>query len=199
MENKQKSNYVPWVIVGVVVVAFVFYIIGSSQSASNQSDTDVASTSVPIVTAPVTQTDPTTVKAVKTTQPTTDAQASDSVFTRRQECSQKLNDFKEQTQAEYNQELGSNNNFFLTNFVVGYSPSLQTCIGGYNAASEPGGNYVGVSSQYSIINLDTNQAITGLPGEAGSTFMEDSNPSYPNHEYQAYLTQLSILTDGQLH
>ncbi len=189
-KNKSKGLLVTLCILVVVLILVVLYAINKP---SQDQNTAVVSTSTPIIVAPVTQTSPTAVKAVENTQ------ASDPVFTRRQECSQKLDNFKQQTQAEYNRELGSNNNFFLDNFVVGYSPSLQTCIGGYNAASEPGGNYVGVSSQYSIINLDTNQAITGLPGEAGSTFLEDSNPSYPNHEYKAYLTQLSILTDGQLH
>lgn len=185
-----KNNTVTWVVLAVLAIGGAYYL---GQGSSHISSPENVVQGIP----PVDSGTVTNSGSKAQIQPNANTAANDSLFARRQECSQKLSSFKQEIQAEYNQFPP--NPFTLTNFVVGYSPSLQTCIGGYAAISTPGGNYVGILSQYSIVNLSTNQALTGLPGEAGSTYAEDSNPSYPSHQYQTYLNELSILTDGEIH
>ena len=197
-QNKSKSFGVLVTLCILVAILIVVILYTANQPAQQQSTNNQTSpeTQVSPAVSETTST-PGKEKTTVSAQSQTVNTSSDLLFSRRQACSQKLTDFEQYEQAQY-QQLGSMNNFTLTNFVVGYSPSLQACIGGFNAASQPGGNYVGISSQYSIVNLDTYKVITGLPGSSYGIFMEDSNPSYPNHHYQDYLKALSDLTDGQI-
>jgi hypothetical protein len=131
---------------------------------------------------------------------TNNNQTTNDLFSRQQACAQMLSGWEAQQRAEYDRFYngGTMEKPFLANFVVGYSPSLKTCIGGYNTATSGGSSSDGNSTscglilaQYSIFNLTTNQAI-------GRPYVECSNPNNPNHQRQAYLNKLSELTNGQL-
>ena len=196
-QNKSKSQGVLVTLCVLVVILIVVILYAANKPAQQQSFNDQVPQQTQVSPAvPETVSTPVKAKPTISAQSQTDTTAND-LFLRRQACSQKLTAFEQYEQVQY-QQLGSMNNFTLTNFVVGYSPSLQACIGGFNAASQPGGKYVGISSQYMIVNLDTYKTINDLPGSAYGIFMEDSNSAYPNHHYQDYLNALSNLTNGQI-
>ncbi len=179
------------VIIGIALITGA-YLIGQKSNTSSQQEVSVPNPTSSEVTA---QTQPST--ANNQTAEDNTSNTNNDLFNKQQTCSQILNNFEEEQQSQYT-KLGVTS-FTLTNFVVGYSPILNVCVGGYNAVSQPGGNFAGILSQYTIINLNTNQALA-VPGEGSiTTYIEDSNPSYPNHQYQQYLNELSYLTNGEIH
>lgn len=117
----------------------------------------------------------------------------DDLFSRQQTCAQMLSGWEAQQQAQFDQFYngGTMEKPFLANFVVGYSPSLQACVGGFNTANSGGSACGTVFSQYMIFNLTTNKQI-------GTNYLECSNASSPTHQRQDYLNKLSELTNGQL-
>ncbi len=128
------------------------------------------------------------------------------LFIKQQACSQLLNDFIIRTKKDYSDEADKYSSKWVqnfNNFVVGYSSSLNSCIGGYEFISsinnctayglkiDPCEKYNG---QYVITNLSTNQFIAPV-------FSWDPSFTYEDKQevaYQKYKAKLSKLTDGQI-
>ncbi len=91
------------------------------------------------------------------------------LFEKQQSCSRLLNDLENRLKTE---------NYKSTDFIVGYSPTLNACISGYTA-KDSNNNVI----LYTIVNLNTNQDIL---------------PAFLPTEYTKYEARLSELTDGQI-
>lgn len=111
------------------------------------------------------------------------------------------NDFQQTANTSFGQYLaGAGWRATLTDFVVGYSPSLHACVGGFTSIESKDpcpSDYVGAPAScvirgYSIINISTNQVIQNYDKNMSPTKTDQGASS-------EYMAKLSQLTNGQIH
>lgn len=156
MKNLQAAHYA---IGGLFAIGLVLAFDAWNSGASN-------SAAIPTNPAQVMPSAPSPVGAQTSQSATSD------LYDRQRDCASRLSQFI-QTKSQASTGQYSN----ASNFVVGYSPSRRTCIGGYQVSvGTPGAQF----SLFEIVDLNTNATIASEGNEA---------------IYKATLTRL---TDGQL-
>ena len=181
MYNGGMTKTQGWVlgVLVVLIVAIGAYFVGTNTSSSIPQSQTSAQTA--------------------TTSQTTNVRSSVSgdIFAKQQTCSELLTDFQTRWENQFKQESsiqffesqpGWDWQFSFQDFVIGYSPSLNACVGGFSVVgtSDPCEQQSPNSStcsnvSYSIINVSTNQQITPNPANEA--------------DFQA---KLSALTEGQI-
>jgi hypothetical protein len=182
-----------WVAVGTVIVVLVVvaYVAGRGSNNAAQTTSTPQTTAAAIVTATSSTQESTNTSASNNTNDAT----GDTIFSQQQACSQLLTDFQtrwenqiqQDSSTQYLEQTDPNHwQFSFQDFVIGYSPSLNACIGGFSifsssAVCEQQGFSNCNTTEWDIINVSTNQ------------------PIHPNPTSEAeFQAKLSTLTDGQI-
>ncbi len=125
----------------------------------------------------------------------------DSLLSKEKGCEQMLDTFQKRMvmQDKYLSDGTFEQKYY--DFMVAYSPSLNTCVGGYTKATQVGQN---TEYQYSIINILTNSNIVSFDTLGELIKHQDlgtSDVAYGTagqYAWQDYKKKLSELTDGQI-
>ena len=183
-ENQQNNNLGnPLVIILVLaLVGLGGYVLLSKNSngVANQTtgSSDISQTQQ-------TQVAPTT--AVNNVAPTS---GTSQLATKQKECADLFNAFKLKALDAASTQQTQGNNYFsvsASDFVIGYSPKLDSCIGGYTFKLLSSGSGT-ASISYFIVDPKTNLGLKNWPPEYSSIAMT----------YENYRKILDDLTNGQL-
>lgn len=180
MKNN-TNTIIAWI--GILIIVWIIYGFLSNTKQNVFDKSNIATTTLTNVTKNLTVTD--TTKSV------------DSLFLKQQSCSNLLGDFETRTNKEWGISVKEMNvdgwKTTLNNFIIGYSPILNACIGGYNSSSVKTfyDNSTEFNGSFEIVNISTNQKIYA------DFYGYSSNIDKLTVE-KKYMAKLSELTNGQL-
>lgn len=190
MNAKETKNI--WVLfwVALVIGGAYYFDINSSTSPTNPTENNQVDNSL---------TNSSNVAPRQEAQQSSQT-AQDNLLARQKTCAALLYGFE-----SYEQDLNLKNTtdlnqmnwtVALSNWAVGYSPSLDACIGTYTktlSKTPCPKNYIScIDLSYSIVNIDTKEQISLYHANLAT----DASRAQAYSDYKA---KLSVLTNGQLH